>query len=37
MQCGIGHGGHNGIGIGITVTTDIDGFHGDPPFVVGSG
>ena len=35
-QRGIGHGGNNGIGIGIAVAGDIDGFHEKPPYARGN-
>ena len=34
-QRGISHGGNNGIGIGIAVAGDIDGFHEKPPYARG--
>ena len=33
---GVGHGGNDGIGIGVAVAGDIDGFHEKPPYARGS-
>ena len=35
-QRGIGHGGNDGVGIGVAVAGNIDGFHEKPPYARGN-